>query len=131
MNRIAYCGDDCSFRLSYIGTRKNDKDLLKKMAKILHQIGWREEELPPEEVKCDGCFTRTWCEYGIKQCCEEKKIAHCGHCNDYPCSKNVTTFEKNEKDIETCKKVLSFEDLEVFKKAYFSKKENLNIKDGF
>ena len=125
MKDIACCGDDCRYCLSYIGTKNNDIDLLKKMARILHQIGWRDKELPPEDIKCEGCHSIIKCEYGIKECCEEKGIHHCGMCREYPCSKNEYAFEKNKKDIEICKKVLSPEDLEMFKKAYFSKKENL------
>ena len=128
MKKIAPCGDDCTFCLSYIGTKEKDMDLLKKMATILHAIGWRDEVLPPEEIKCDGCTSRTWCEYKIKQCCEDRQIDHCGHCEEYPCAKNKIAFEKNELDIKKCMTVLSDEDYEMFRKAYFSKKENLSKK---
>ncbi len=125
MDKIAYCGDDCRFCLSYIGTIKKDKKILEKMAKILHCIGWREKELPAEEIKCYGCHSRIWCEYGIKQCCEEKHVDNCGYCQEYPCSKNKIAFDKNEIDIKRCEIILSTEDFEMFKKAFFSKKENL------
>lgn len=128
MRTIAPCGDNCAFCLTYIGTKENDIELLKKMAIILHAIGWRDEILPPEEMKCEGCASRTFCEYKIKQCCEEKQVENCGYCEQYPCDKSQVAFEKNKNNIKKCEALLTKEDFEMFKKAYFSKKENLGRK---
>ena len=128
LKKYAPCGDDCTFCLSYIGTKENDMELLKKMAKILYEIGWRDKILHPDLIKCEGCSIIAICEYGIKECCEEKQIENCGCCEEYPCSKNKVAFEKNELDIKKCRNLLSDKDFEMFKKAYFSKKENLSRK---
>ncbi|NHI92603.1 MAG: DUF3795 domain-containing protein [Candidatus Lokiarchaeota archaeon] len=126
MNKIACCGDDCTCCLSYIGTKNNDMKLLKKMGKILHEIGWREQILPPQNIKCNGCSFMIKCEYGIKECCEQKEIDNCGYCDKYPCAKNKLAFQKNEIDEKKCKSLLSDEDFMMFKKAFFCKKENLS-----
>lgn len=41
------------------------------------------------QVKCNGCINMDkpfWGgECGVKTCCEEKKINHCGECPEFPC----------------------------------------------
>lgn len=43
--------------------------------------------------KCGGCVSRekpVWASRcPIKSCCEDKKLAHCGLCNGFPCKKLV------------------------------------------
>ena len=44
--------------------------------------------------RCKGCRSteakpdrKTNCGYGMRNCCEDKDLDHCGQCADYPCSK--------------------------------------------
>lgn len=47
-----------------------------------------------EKVNCKGCLEMQqpfWggpC--GVKSCCEEKKLDHCGECADFPCQMLAT-----------------------------------------
>ena len=38
---------------------------------------------------CNGCWDKTgvcWCDdCGLRACCEEKQLDHCGECGDFPC----------------------------------------------
>ena len=76
-------------------------------------------------MKCEGCQDVGACEFGVKECCIEKNIINCGKCVDYPCPKIENAFEITNINIEKFKKILSKEDYEIFQKAYFLKKENL------
>jgi hypothetical protein len=82
----------------------------------------------PEEMKCRGCSADSKCSciYEIKECCENRKIDNCGYCNEYPCSKINKTLSRTEEYRKTVKKITTKEEFELFKKAFYCKKENLN-----
>ena len=123
--KIAYCGDNCSYCPKYsanlIGSRKELKDV----AILMKKVGWRYNLDDPEKMKCEGCQDVEECEYGVKECCIEKNVENCGKCVDYPCSKIENAFEITERNVEKFKKILSKEEYDVFKIAFFQKKENL------
>lgn len=55
------------------------------------------------KVKCQGCISIDSPFWGkvcaVKVCCEEKKLNHCGECNDFPCGMlNQFSFDKEEGD---------------------------------
>ncbi|MDD2524347.1 MAG: DUF3795 domain-containing protein [Endomicrobiia bacterium] len=65
-----------------------------------------------EEVNCKGCLnmiTPFWGgKCGVKSCCEEKHLNHCGLCADFPCDmlSNMGKdqgFDPKQK-IERCRK---------------------------
>lgn len=62
----------------------------------------------------------------MKECCENKKIENCGYCIEYPCNKIEKAFKKTKEYKEKSKKILSNEDYELFKKAFYMKGKNLN-----
>ncbi|MFX1340918.1 MAG: DUF3795 domain-containing protein [Promethearchaeota archaeon] len=125
IKQIAYCGDNCSYCPKYsanlIGTRKKLKDV----ALVMKKVGWRYNLDDPEKMRCDGCQDVEECEFGVKECCIEKKVKNCGKCDDYPCPKIQNAFNITEINVEKFKKILSKENYEIFRKAYFLKKENL------
>jgi hypothetical protein len=126
MLKLGCCGDDCNYCLRYIGTVNHDEKTLKKAAEIWLKLGWRDHLLPPDEMKCSGCATVKNCAHGIKECCETKKAANCGRCDDYPCGKNKLSFEKAKKIKAQCKSVLEAEDFETLNKAFYMKEAKLN-----
>lgn len=125
--KLACCGDDCSFCPRYIATLNQDEHKLREIAVLWQKIGWRENIDPPETLACYGCetFNRP-CEYCVRECCMEKSIENCGKCKSYPCDRIEKAFEITRMNVERFKDILSKDDYEIFIKAYFSKKENLD-----
>ena len=126
MVKLACCGDDCGFCPRYTATLNKDEDKLREIAVLLKKIGWRKNVDPPETLVCYGCeaFNET-CEYNVRECCIKKNIENCGKCENYPCDKIGNAFEITRNNAENFKRILSKEDYEIFVKAFFSKKENL------
>ena len=85
---IAFCGLDCTECPAYIGTQKEDNELLKKTAKRWSTSKYK---LEPADIICDGCIfvekrLANFCsECQVRVCGVEKGIENCGHCDDYPC----------------------------------------------
>ena len=123
--KIAYCGDCCTNCPKYTTNLIGNKKELKKVGHLMKKVGWRYNLDDPEKMKCEGCQDVEKCEYGVKECCIERKIENCGKCIDYPCSKIENAFEITEINVEKFKLILSKEEYEVFRKAFFLKKENL------
>ena len=123
--KIAYCGDCCNYCPKYIATLSGSKEKLKEAAILMKKVGWRYNLDDLEKTKCEGCQDVEICEYGVKKCCIERNIENCGKCTDYPCSKIEKAFEITKINAEKFKKILSKEEYEMFHKAFFLKKENL------
>ena len=124
-NKIAYCGDNCAYCPKYIATISGSIEKLNQAALIMEKVGWRYNLDDSEKNKCEGCQDVEECEYGVKECCIERNIENCGKCIDYPCSKIEKAFEITEINVEKFKKILSEEEYDLFRKAFFLKKENL------
>ena len=125
--KLACCGDDCSSCPRYIATLNKNEDKLRGIAILWKKIGWRKNIDPPETLVCYGCDTfNETCEYGVRECCIEKNNENCGKCESYPCDKIETAFETTRNNAEKYKDILSKEDYEIFVKAFFSKKNNLD-----
>ncbi len=122
---IAYCGDNCAYCPKYSANLIGGKKKKREVALVMKKVSWRYNLDEPERMRCEGCQDVEICEYGIKECCIEKKVENCGKCVDYPCPTIEKAFEITEKNVERFKKILSSEDYEIFRKAYFLKKENL------
>lgn len=85
---IAFCGIDCAACPAYVATEAGDEDLL---AKTAAEWSSDDEPLAPEDVICHSC-TQTekrlykWCSAcRMKDCCREKDIPNCAHCDEYAC----------------------------------------------
>ena len=125
--KIACCGDDCSFCPRYFTNLSNDKEKLKEIALLWKKIGWRNDINPLESLICHGCQTFIdQCEYNIRECCLEKKIQNCGKCDFYPCDKVENAFKITKLNTVKFKTILSNKQYDIFTKAYFLKKENLD-----
>ena len=74
-----------------------------------------------EKVGCRGCLnmkTPFWGgECKVKSCCEDKKIDHCGQCNDFPCEMLANMGKEQGFDpavkIEQCRKWAEEENAET------------------
>jgi hypothetical protein len=127
MIKIAFCGDDCSFCPRYNATLNQNEHKLREIAILWKTIGWRENIDPPETLVCYGCDTfNGTCEYNVRECCIEKNNENCGKCESYPCDRIENAFEITRNNVEKYKDILSKEDYEIFVKAFFSKKDNLD-----
>lgn len=124
--KLAYCGDCCNYCPRHNATLSGNKQEIKDVAILWKKIGWPYNLENPEKMKCQGCQDIEKCEYGIKECCIERNIENCGKCVDYPCSIVEKAFKITEGYAKNFKSILSKEEYDVFHKAYFLKKENLD-----
>ena len=125
IKKIAYCGDNCAYCPKYSSNLIGNRKKLKSVALLMKKVGWRYNLADPEKMKCRGCQEVEKCEYGVKECCIERKVPNCGKCINYPCPIIEKAFEITEINIEKFKKILSKEEYDLFQIAYFQKKENL------
>lgn len=129
MIALGYCGDDCNFCLRFVGTIRNNENELEKAAEIWFKLGWSDTILPAHEMRCLGCASTKGCFYGVKECCEERKINNCGCCPEYICEKLEDVFKRTRQYEEKSKLIFKNDVHEVLKKAFYRKKEYLdNIK---
>ena len=128
MAEIGYCGDVCSCCPRYTVTRENNTKKLKEVAQMWKRVGWRDTVLSTEEIKCGGCKTVTWCRYSeIRECAINHEFNNCGECDQYPCKKLKSVFEKTASYAEKCKAIFNEKDSLVLSKAFFTKKQNLDV----
>ncbi|MBR5049479.1 MAG: DUF3795 domain-containing protein [Erysipelotrichaceae bacterium] len=81
---LAYCGLDCEKCDARIATINDDDELRRKTAELWSQLN--HAEITPEMINCTGCrmegvkfpFCQSMCP--IRQCCQLKELANCGHC---------------------------------------------------
>ncbi|MCL1859816.1 MAG: DUF3795 domain-containing protein [Oscillospiraceae bacterium] len=96
--KLAACGTDCNKCAAYKVTMEKDLKEAEKFVEWYRGQGWIGENEGAEAVLmknpiCTGCWNITddcfWkCGCGsidFRICCEERKINHCGECDDFPC----------------------------------------------
>jgi hypothetical protein len=85
---IAYCGITCHACPAYVGTQAGDKELLEKTAA---EWSFGEEKLTVGDMECYSCLQTEkplfkWCALcKVKECCREKDLPNCAHCDEYAC----------------------------------------------
>jgi len=127
MLKLGFCGDDCNVCPRYLATQSSDVEQLKKVAALWYRVGYRDKIVPPEELTCPGCSSRTWCDrMYVRECVLEKGVENCGKCGNYPCEKVLKAFEQTESFAKRIKEKCSKEEYECLRKAFFSKRENLD-----
>jgi hypothetical protein len=126
MQKLAYCGNDCTVCPRYIATQISDVLKLNEVAELWYKLGWRDKIVPVEEITCYGCSSSNFCSYGIQKCASEKNVDNCGKCNDYPCNLSLKTFERTQIYTESIKGKCSDELYQCLMTAFFLKKENLD-----
>lgn len=124
--KLAYCGDDCSKCPRYVATLSGDVEKLKESAILMEKAGWAREINDLDGLKCLGCQDIESCEYGVKECCIERKIDNCGQCLNYPCALINEAFEITKGYAKNFVNMLLKEEYDIFHEAFFLKKENLD-----
>lgn len=128
MERIlAACGNDCSACPRYVvPPYEKTEEELRHTAELWMKIGYRDRVVSSEEISCYGCRPENWCRFNVAKCCEQKGIATCGACPNYPCRTIKDCFEVTRSFEPMCRKVCTKEEYEQIKKAFFEKEQNLN-----
>jgi hypothetical protein len=93
--KLAACGIDCTECGSYKVTMEQDLNAAESLVEWYRGKGWIGENEGAEAVMkknplCKGCWASTNdCFFkhdcGLRICCVEKQINHCGECSDFPC----------------------------------------------
>lgn len=95
---MAACGVDCRECASYKVTVDNDIKAAEELVEWYRAQGWIGKDEGAEAVVAknplckgcwnsdDTCFFKCGCNViDFRECCNEKKIEHCGECMDFPC----------------------------------------------
>lgn len=128
MTKIGYCGDNCLSCPRYTATISNNIEKLKETALMWKRVGWRDTILNIDEIKCGGCKTVTWCRYNdIRMCAIDRQLNNCGECGQYPCNKINLVFKKTALYARECQGIFTKEDFTILSKAFFTKKQNLDL----
>lgn len=118
----ACCGFHCSQCPAYIGNIRSEADR-NRVSETWHKIYGL--EIPAEAIRCDGCLKpdsenpfRIGGDCGMRNCVHDRKIAHCGQCNEFPCD----LIEKHIASVESvapgCQKTLAPDEFKDFIKPY-------------
>ena len=110
--KIAACGVDCNECAQYKVTMEHDLEAAELLVEWFREQRWIEKDENAEAVirkapLCKGCWDKTGVVFcgcpGLRACCEERQLHHCGKCGDFPCEKYikwVDTLEHHEKAME-------------------------------
>jgi hypothetical protein len=127
MNKIGACGDGCSFCLRYTATKSNKTDELNRVRDLWVKLGWRDNNVDAQELKCSGCRKENKCAYPeLRDCAFGKNLENCGMCRRYPCKLIEAAFEKTENTFQTLNITVSKENMDSLLKAFRCKKANLD-----
>ncbi len=129
MSTMGICGDNCLYCPRYVATRSGTAEDLEKVNELWARLGLREPGLPAQNLACPGCTPENDCAYPeLRSCVYAKGIESCGLCEAYPCELVDAAFEKSGKLCSRAALVCTPEEMEVLRKAFFSKQENLSRK---
>jgi len=123
--KTAFCGDICELCPRFTATHSGDPARLDAVAELYRRLGWRDESVTPEELRCLGCTESPSCILGVRECALERDVDHCGVCGEYPCNRIAGAFELSARYEALCRERSSPEEYALLKKAFFEKKENL------
>lgn len=121
---LAACGNDCSACPRHLPKSEAE---LRRTAELWEKIGYRNQVVSNEEIACAGCKSTNWCRYEIVGCAHERAVAHCGECPEYPCPRLLDCLEATRAFLPACERACSPEEFERLKKAFFEKRENLDM----
>jgi len=110
--KMAACGVDCNECAQYKVTSEHDLKAAELLVEWFRSQGWIGKNENAEAVMkktplCNGCWDKTGVCFcgcpGLRTCCEERQLNHCGECGDFPCEKYkkwVDNLEHHEKAME-------------------------------
>ncbi|MBQ8727314.1 MAG: DUF3795 domain-containing protein [Oscillospiraceae bacterium] len=120
--KITLCGDNCIYCPRY---NAKSHDELEKVAELWYRIGFRDEIVSNEEIKCDGCSSHKKCTYNLVECTHNHKVEKCNMCNEFPCDKINDMLKRSKEYQKKCGEVCSEEEYKTLEKAFFDKENNL------
>ena len=120
--KITLCGDNCFACPRYMA--KSDEEL-KAVAELWRRVGWRDKEVPAEEMRCAGCSSHKQCTYQLVECIAEHKVQKCNQCSDYPCQKISDMLVRSELYQKKAEEVCSVAEYRQLESAFFDKKRNM------
>jgi ribosomal protein S18 acetylase RimI-like enzyme len=123
--KLSICGDVCSECPRYLASVSNDLVELGKIAELWYRLGFRDEILSPEELRCSGCSKDKFCSHGINTCQQLGDKRNCGECANFPCEKINQVFLKTEAAGLICKERCSDKEYNQLGRAFLFKKEIL------
>ena len=123
---LAACGNNCNSCPRYMATISCDKYELETVALLWYHCGWLEAVPAAEEMKCAGCASATWCRYGIRDCCQQRNIATCASCDEYPCTKINQAFHRSEEFRQTTYYICDYSRYFELENAFFRKQIRLD-----
>ena len=123
MNMIGICGDKCNCCPRYIATQDGSIQDLEKVKELWVRLGLRDSNFLAQDMACEGCLPENKCAYiDLRSCPNLKSCENCGLCIEYPCKLIKRAFESEKLEIQA-QKVCTQEEMEILRKAFFSKKE--------
>jgi hypothetical protein len=124
---IGICGDNCRFCPRYISTRKGDEKELEKVKALWVKLGLRDPDFPATELACYGCKPDNDCAYReLRDCADNRGVASCGLCAEYPCTLVQTAFDRSEELHSRLAGVCTLREIGILEKAFSSKRQNLD-----
>jgi hypothetical protein len=125
---IGICGDNCNYCPRHVATRSGRPVDLKKVKELWVRLGLRDPSFPFREMACTGCTPENNCAYSeLRACVYAKGIKNCGFCEAYPCELVDAAWKKSEEFYSKAAMLCTQEEMEMLQKAFFSKKQNLDI----
>jgi hypothetical protein len=129
MTTMGICGDNCLCCPRYLATQSGEPEELEKVKELWLRLGLRDRALPARDLACYGCAPENKCAYlELRTCVYEKGIENCGLCETYPCVLVNAALEKSEGLCTQAVSVCTSEEMELLRKAFFSKRQNLDRK---
>ena len=122
---ITLCGDNCFECPRY---HAHTEDELRSVAELWYKVGWRDQIVTNDEIRCSGCSSHKECTYHLVECIKEHNISKCNQCREFPCDKITKMLTKTKTDQEHCKQICSEEEYRKLERAFFKKGENLRRK---
>ena len=122
MEMITPCGDNCGVCPRFTA---NTYEELQKAAELWYRVGWRDEVVAPEAMKCAGCSGHSSCAYGLVDCIREHGVQKCNQCPEFPCDKIKKMLERTKRYEKRCGVLCSDEEFAILKQAFFEKESNL------
>lgn len=128
--RLSCCGDDCDACPRYLATQTNNNSALEGLAHLWYELGWRDEIVSADAMRCEGCATVSVCSLGVRDCTRSKRLETCGQCPEYPCDIMKLMFERSEENARICKERCEPQIFHGLNESFFKKRVYLDAVKG-
>ena len=123
---MGMCGDNCLCCPRYVATQSGKAEEFEKVKELWVRLGLRGPDSSAQDMACPGCAPENNCAYPeLRSCVYARGIEKCGSCEAFPCSLVDAALEKSERLRCQAAVVCTPEEMELLRKAFFSKRQNL------